>query len=567
MSSEERVFALAIMRLRTVGLLLMLVLLPALGLVSCGLRPEREIEGNDSPEGAMQVQSGRAVRALLSHGGDVDFYRIAGEQRWIKGWDRIVNEERDLIVQIELTHAEELDPVIRVYRGSRLVKVIDEAALDTQTPTDAGFVNAFYSLVEVTGGQALISIEKGSREPGTTNGIELSYTLHVTIRPIDENEEREPNDKPVQATPVGFGVNQMVRGYFDPALNSLIAEEAGREVDWFSFSVPDSGERHIYHVSLSAVPNVDTRLSLYDELGYSIREANSNGVGEIEKLMSIGLERGTYTIKVESAGIPQKNSKVGYLLKVEQVENRNSEYETNDRYIFANDVAFNQDMQGYFNPVGDVDWFRMSIYEPQAQVLSVKISPTEDIDPVIEFHALTEGLIREADDRGIDEGEIIKNVGAQEGIYYIKVYNRNQDKDNPDNRYTLLVEKRDWQEDEEFEVNDTLRAANPIVLNGLKRGFISPRRDSDYFSFQVARNPSTPEEPVEVTLELSPCVLLDLAMHVYSGNGEFLEEINNNPAEEGERETLYLQAGDYFVEVFSLNEFENARDAYNLRVY
>jgi hypothetical protein len=224
-------------------------------------------------------------------------------------------------------------------------------------------------------------------------------------------------------------------------------------------------------------------------------------------------------------------------------------------------------MLGYFNPLGDVDWFRMSIYDPEPQVMSIKISPTEDIDPVIEFHGPGERRIRVADDRGIDEGEIIKNIGANEGIYYVMVYNRNPDQDNPDSRYTLLVEKRPWQEDEEFEVNDTLDEANLVALNGLKRGYISPKNDRDFYEFRVARGAAGSGDPVAIHFEVSPCVLIDLAMNVYDQDGVLLEEINNNPAEEGEREVLYLNGGGYFVEVFSMNDFENARDAYTLRLY
>ena len=208
----------------------------------------------------------------------------------------------------------------------------------------------------------------------------------------------------------------------------------------------------------------------------------------------------------------------------------------------------------------------MSLYEPEPQVLSIKISPTEDIDPVIELYGSGEELIRTANDRGVDEGEIIKNIGTEEGIYYIKVYNQNPERDNPERRYTLLVDREEWQEDEEFEVNDFLEEANGIIFNGLKRGYISPRGDRDVYTFNVAQGPA-PLEPAAVTLELSPCVLLDLAMRVYNEQGVFLEEINNNPAEEGEKETLFLEEGTYFVEVISMNQRENARDAYILRIY
>jgi hypothetical protein len=545
---------------RLCSTVLLLSTIASLG--ACEILSQREVENNDSFETAMPVQSGRPVKAMLQSGSDVDFFRIDETQRRVKGWNDLLSEHEDLAVRIEVLN---FCAAIKIYQGTRLVKVIDDPPSHSSGQPESGFVNALFSADDVLTGKAVFSIEEGSWTGESHNTGERGYTLRVEIRKLREDEEREPNDKPVQATPLGE--NTLVRGFFDPALigSDNAAEE--REEDWYSIEVADSIEERLLNISLSAVPNVDTRLALFDELGYLVRESNSNGTGEIEKLMSIGLKRGTYFINVASAGQPQKNPEVGYLLKLEWRDEPNSEYEPNDRYIFANDVQFNRDMLGYFNPIGDTDWFRMSIYDPEPQIISIKISPTEDIDPVIEFHGPGERLIRRADDRGIDEGEIIKNIGAKEGIYYVMVYNRNPDQDNPDSRYTLLVEKRPWQEDEEFEGNDTLNEANLVALNGLKRGYISPKNDRDFYEFRVARGAAGQGDPVEVTFEVSPCVLIDLAMNVYDQNGLLLEEINNNPAEEGERETLYLNGGVYFVEVFSMNEFENARDAYTLRLY
>ncbi len=532
--------------------------------LSCGLRYEKELENNDTPDTAMPLPVGKPARASIRDTGDIDFYRLVPEQRAIKGWTELLSEKGDVIIEIALVHSKDLDLLINVIRGNRTIKIIDDSSVYSGVPGKESAANIRFSAEDMDQGRALLSVERVSENGETFPGDEMGYTLSVTARPAEEGEEREPNDKPVQATP--FDDTLLMSGFFDPASNALSVDDSGKEIDWFSFEISESKNRQIVHISISAVPNVDSRISLYDELGYLIRAANSNGIGEKEKLMSIGLLRGSYYVKVESDEPSQKNSKVGYLLRIDRSDEPNGEYEPNDRYIFANDVEFAQDIYGYFNPLGDIDWYRMSIYEPEPQVLSIKISPTEDIDPVIEFHASGEELIRRADDRGVDEGEIIKNVGAKEGIYYIKVYNRNARRDNPENRYTLLVEREEWQEDEEFEVNDYLTAANTVMVNGLKRGYISPKGDRDVYTFRVAPEALRTEQ-AEITLELSPCVLLDLAMNVYNEQGEILKEINNNPAEEGEKETLYLDEGVYFVEVISMNQFENSRDAYILRIY
>ena len=556
---------------------ILLFSLPLIGAISCGIRFEREREDNGAQQTAMPLTSGRQVKATIFDDTDIDIYQIHPGQRPFKGWQELLDQQQDVVLSVSVSHDRNIDLMIRVLRGNRTVKIIDDSPKFWDSRGEEGIVNLHFPAQEIEEGRVFLQVELAALDDAYSSAGEWSYTIRMNLSPAGADEEREPNDKPVQATPVSPDL--LARGYFDPASNLLNTQDASRESDWFSFEIPDIpdiGEHHIIHVSLTTVPNMDSRLSRYDELGYLIRTADSNGIGEMERLMSIGLVPGSYFIRIDTNSAAQKNMKVGYLLRIDLSEENNSEYEPNDRYIFANDVEFSSDLYGYFNPLEDIDWFQINVYEPEPQVLSIRISPTEDIDPVIEFYGAGETLIRTANDRGVDEGEIIKNIGVDEGIYYIKVYNQNPERDNPEKRYTLLIEKNPWQEDEEFEVNDFLEDANSIVFNGLKRGYVTPLGDRDVFMFTIepAAGESTRGETrvdsleaVEVTLELSPCVLLDIAMRIYDENGVFIEEINNNPAEEGEKETLYLDPGRYYVEVMSMNQRENARDAYILRIY
>jgi hypothetical protein len=542
----------------------MVLFLPLLGLVSCGIRFEKEREDNGTKQTAMVLRSGRQVRATSGDESDIDMYRIMAGQRPFKEWQELIEQNGDAALSVSLLHDSDIDLMINVLRGNRVVKTIDDSPQFWPAPGEESVKNLHFPASDFEEGRIFVSIERANGSSELSPGGERQYTLRVDLSAAEADGEREPNDKPVQATAIS--VDKLARGYFDPVANPLVSPDTLYEVDWYSFDILNDKDRQIVHISLTAVPNVDSTLSLYDELGYLIRRANSSGIGEMERLMSVGLAPGSYFIKIGTNDMPQKNMKVGYLLRIELGEEQNSEYEPNDRYIFANDVEFSRDIYGYFNPLGDVDWFQMSVYEPQPQVLSIRISPTEYIDPVIELYGSSEDLIRTANDRGVDEGEIIKNIGVEEGIYYIKVYNQNPEQDNPERQYTLLVKKEQWQEDEEFEVNDFLENANSIIFNGLKRGYITPLGDRDVYRFDVIQREGSLESTA-VTLELSPCVLIDIAMRVYDKDGVFIEEINNNPAEEGEKETLYLDSGSYFVEVMSMNQRENARDAYILRIY
>jgi hypothetical protein len=469
-------------------------------------------------------------------------------------------------VRIHVTGTSDLDLLIKIYRENRVVKVInDNGLMGNGNIYGEEFANAFFSIEDIREGRALFSVEKAPDSRPLNANSNDEYTLVVNLREMEDNEEREPNDKPVLAT--NFGQYSLISGFFDPARNMLAKDEEKTEVDWFSFSIPNTAQSEIIHLTISAVPDVDSTISLYDELGYLIRMANSNGTGEMERLMSVGLGKGNYYIKVKSSGLPQKNTKVGYILKKEKYSGASGEIEPNDRYTFANTVSFSKDINGFFNPAGDIDWFRMNIYEPEPQVVSIRISPTENIDPVLEFYTSREDLLLTVNDRGTDEGEILKNIGVSTGIYYIKIHNQETERFDQGTRYTLLVEKRNWEDDEEFEINDSLERANPLVMSGLIKGYITPKGDRDVFSFQVGQDTSTTDETIEVNFEITPCILLDIAMIVRDESGNIITIINDNPAEEGERGIMNLQRGNYFIEILSMIKNENSRDSYILRVY
>jgi hypothetical protein len=334
--------------------------------------------------------------------------------------------------------------------------------------------------------------------------------------------------------------------------------ESGVEEDWFVFRIPP-GNAQVVDVSHSAVPDVDSVLSVYDGLGYLVREANSHGSGVPEKLANILLAGGDYYVRLASAEPGGRNREVGYLLRIEGTGEGPRETEPNDTYPFANPLDVFRDIEGNFNPAGDEDWYRLDVYEPEPQVITARVSPTAELDPVIDFFDSSGNLLLRADSRGKDEGEIVRNMGVGQGVYYIRLSDRDETTDNPDKTYTIVAEKRTWTEEEEFEPNNAPASAERFTPGRLKRGFVSPTGDRDIYALQLDRTS-------RVTLEVAPCALLDLAINLYDQGGQLVDTVNDNPAEEGERGTLSLPAGNYTVEVLSVNQSENARDAYILKI-
>lgn len=523
-------------------------------LSSCG-RYGRETESNDSPANANRIVPGRTFRGTLDNPEDADFYLIQSGNGKLEGY------EGDLIFDIRVACGQ--DTALKIFREDRLIKAIDDRHGDGDGQEER-IVNVQFDSAEVARGAAFFCIAPSDR---STHTEDARYTVHVEMEKREGNVEGEPNDKKVQA--VDFGEESMLHGWFNPSAN-VLSEEGGRETDWYTFTVEDGGGPELVHISLSGVPGIDSNLAVFDEFGYTIRKTDpyrSGGPGRGEKLMSLGLQAGRYYIRVSNAEEGRQNPEVGYMLKIAREKTENAEMEPNDRYSQANACKIGSDMRGYFNPVGDSDWYRINEYSTDIQVLSIKMGPVEDLDPVIEFHfpSARESLI--IDDRGVDEGEILKNIGISAGVWYFRLYSNSDTGDTEP--YTLLVERKEWTEDWELELNNTIKNANTLEFGGLKRGYISPAGDEDCYGFYVKTPAGTHEDYVRipVIMEVSPCFLLDFSVELYNENGESLIRINENPQDEAERVTIDLEPGLYYARVKSENGRENSRDTYLFRAY
>ena len=525
---------------------------------SCFFRYEKEREPNDSQETAQILSGAKTLKGTIGTGQgfsasdrslqDVDFYAIPTGKAGGK----------DLVAAITVIEKGPFDVVIKLYEGNRVIKVVDDTSGRGEKVVNV-LAAAEGRGEDPRHSRLLFSIEPAAEEqgkdsPSLKEGSALSYELDVRTREREANEEGEPNDKMARAN--GVDPTRAVKGFFSPGFNPT--SESGVEEDWFSF-VLEGTDGAVFHLSHSAVPNVDSVLAIYDELGYLLRESNSRGIGEPEKLKNLALPGGRYYIRLASAVPYQQNPQVGYLLKIEKGDGKNRESEPNDRYPSANLLSFFQDTVGTFNPAGDADWFVLKLYEPGRQVLTIRVSPTAEIDPVLELYDNSERMLLRVDDRAKDEGEIIKNIGVEQGVYYLKLHERDVEADNPDRDYTLVAEKRPWQEEEEYEKNDSFESADTFTLGGLKKGYISPAGDRDIYSFHIDR-------ASRIAVEVTPVALIDLSIAVYNQQGEPVAAVNNGPVEEGERASVSLPAGTYYLEVAGVNGKENSRDAYILRI-
>lgn len=534
------------MKVNTAFLLLVILIL-VFFIYSCGLNYSEEKEMNDNYQVANQLFPEKSLKGSLHSNSDIDYYNLR-----LKNTGKY---DKKVIAKIVLKNSSKFKYVLKVFNKKRLLKQVN------QSSDEIILNNIMFKIDDLNNGRIFLAV---TSESNGSKDYPSKYVLNVKIRNKDKYEEGEPNDEAVFALPILKDNNgNLIKGYFNPGLNPL--KESGIEEDWYKYKVSyvdvQSKDKSIkVNLDLTAVPDVDSKVTIYDDLGYMIRSGDSSGLGENERLLNVLLKEGTYYIKINSVYPNQENVSIPYIFRITKINDLKTEAEPNDSYPMANTIDFSEENKGFFNPIGDIDWYRCNVYDVNPQVLTIKAEPTAYIDYKIGLYTASKKLILSVDDRKEDEGEIIKNIGVGPGVYYIKLENKNQKKDVPQNEYSFTVYKNEWNNEEEYELNNDFNSANVFNLGTLKKGYITPIGDIDFYRLQIGSQET-------IRFEVSPCVLLDLYIELYDSNGNLIRKIDKNREGKGEEGEETLNSGTYFFKIGSNNENENSRDFYILRIY
>ncbi len=516
-------------------------------IASCRIVYLKEKEINDTRKMANVIMVDKTLEGEITSVDDIDFFLINSKSTAEKAG----KDHKILILNIKLEKNKNSQMELKVYNRERVIKSI------LSQETTERLVNIGVSPNDIINNNIYISVSisiSRTKQASKNTDFPVKYRLSIKTEIPEAGIEIEPDDQQVFANEIQ--INTPVKGFFNPPVNPESNDRI--DYDWYKFRIDEDDT--MINVLLSAVPDVDSKIALFDDLGYLIREGDSFGEGEGEKLLNISLSRGLYFVRISPISPDQGNAEIPYILKIEKIDNKNTESEPNDVYPKSSRIEFFRDVGGYFNPVGDVDWFRFNIYDTNTQIVSIKFEPTAYVNPKIELYNSSKEKIISVNDRGTDEGEIIKNIGLDAGVYYIKITDRNQRKGIPQYEYTINIKKKNWEKEDELELNNSFTDANSFEIGELKKGYITPKGDVDFYYFQLSGGE-------KLRFELSPCILVDLKMDVYDSNGNIIKTFNSDGIEEGESGELILESGLYYVRISSVNNGENSRDNYILRIF
>jgi len=403
-----------------------------------------EAEPNDRREQAQEIRIGENIEGSVQQNNDDDWYKLA------------VDKSGKNYLQVDLSAVPEVDTYLYIYdaNGQKLVEVNDapknEAESIARFPVEPG---VYYIRIYLGG--------KPTQE---------KYTLTTKITgPWQEGWESEPNDSRERANDLMLG--QSAKGYFDHK----------RDEDYYRLTI-DGPEKTLVQIDLSAVPEVNGQIYLYNDKGRTIWSVNDTEKNGPESIFKLALAQGVYYI---NAWAHEANTKDPYTLsgKILGPWQEGMESEPNDRKEEATELRVGQSVEGYYHSSGDEDYFKLNVENPGKSNIQIELSAVPGSDGRLWITDQDGKSIWDVNDGSKGEPEAVLYLTVTPGVYYITVrgYQR-----NITDKYTLTVRfLGPWQEGTEAEPNDEIKRANEIKLNVPFTGRINANGDTDYYFVNV----------------------------------------------------------------------------------
>ncbi len=318
----------------------------------------------------------------------------------------------------------------------------------------------------------------------TLSGVTI--TTPPALSPV--TSEKEPNNVFGDANVISLG--KAITGSFYPRY----------DYDWFRVKVEKAG---VLNISVTKVPaGIDAHINLYDE-NKNWLAGKTGGVGSPVYLRR-DVTPGWYFIRLDDYW-DQSTDNYKFIVTLTEADDEN---EPNNEYSKAVEVALEQEIEGFFFPIHDNDWFKVNV--TTAGILKIEVS---EVPTYCEAHI----NLYDADANwlaGITSGEgspVTLTYDALPGIYYFKIDDYWDRSEEPYKFKVTLEEAPDA-----YEPNDDFAHATPITDAKLN-AYIFKSGDSDWFKAYVS---STGTISAEITNVPSP--YMKMRIEIYNKNYRWL---------------------------------------------
>ena len=364
-------------------------------------QPGDELEPNDTRPDAQEVAVGQTITGYYGRRRDVDWYRL-----------KLPENVQASNLRVELTGLQSV-PFASLSAQDEIEVVLKKGSTGRGT-------NVLFPNVAVRMGQRLVYLvtSAGKRYSPTDK-----YTITTQLTPAGPDEEREPNDRTVQATPLRAG--QKMKGFLAPA---------GDE----DFFVVDVAAPSVARIGVTGVENVDLTLALVDADGKVLLLVDDGGLRDGEIVPNAFLPAGRAFVRV-AAKKRQENVFATYELTVElKAPDAAEEREPNDTAARAGTLALGGMVRGFVYPKGDVDMYRIEVPSvgPQAKTMRFDLKGIPKVALELAVRDTTGAVIARAAGKAAEDPVTLeKPIPA--GTYFVVVSGGGQS--NPRDAYELRV--------------------------------------------------------------------------------------------------------------------------------
>lgn len=532
------------------------LLIPAviLSFLACS-STKSEIEPNNSRWAAQQIRPGDVIKGSISSVSDNDCFSIVvPDRRWF-----------NTSLFIELQHPSLVDLMLIIYKDDKIIKIIDGFASSEERggkkprPTSANVKEVFANLPLLPGKYVFIL----KKTPGGMGALPVDYKFSLKKSSRSDFSELEPNDSRKIANSIE--IDSSVEGYISPGLNPLVRNRI--EEDWYKLNIQVSNKSFL-DVEVSGVPGVDLVLSIFDSNGKLLKEADSHQEHTGEKIKRLGiLSTNIVYIKVAPKTIFSFNNTIPYTLVTSITRyTEGNELEPNDSVKTSNPVSINKDVTGFLTPVNDKDYFKVTIPQSGRYMIRARVKGVTDVDIGIAVYNSFGSLLKKYNSGKKGDPEFISNLGIvtkeNDEVFYIKVYSIDGQSEREE--YTLNVSFFEYNSAGEFEPNDSIGAATPVVFDsstGKKTGFISPRGDADFYSFTISENRN-------ISIKVSGVPAIDLLLKIYNDKRKSIRSSDGAGLHEGEYLSTDLKgpATYYLMLKAKKKDQSNSRNPYTIQI-
>jgi serine/threonine-protein kinase len=233
------------------------------------------------------------------------------------------------------------------------------------------------------------------------------FVMREPASPFLSLAEQEPNNKPAQA--LRLRPNARILGKIGQRLSPTESDR-----DWYKLEIQGSG-RFLIRASVSAIPNIDLVLAIYDDAGkHPLVSANEARKGGGEVITNWPIVAGSYYLLVREQWIdgiaPTENVTDSYRLEVGWAPfSQGQELEPNDTSESANPIALGRVVHGYLSRRDDRDVYR---FETGPGLLNAALAGPKDVNTVLLVTVGSKKPLR-IDRRGAGEGEQLERLALE----------------------------------------------------------------------------------------------------------------------------------------------------------